>query len=341
MNFEEMKYKDNNQPNDLISVIIPVYNVQDYLSRCLESVVHNSYRNLEIICIDDGSTDGSLEILKDYEKKDARIRVFSKKNGGVSSARNLGLKKCTGRLVAFIDSDDRIHKDYFGILLKLQQIADYDVVVCSYIHDLNVDVSKGDMGDQYRNFESKILNRTEYMYKHITKDYVWGKLYKRECLDGITFDEELRIEDTWFNMQFAAHNPNMKACYINIPLYGYYVRKNSLVSYINCFSILKLAEQCFKCAQEEMDVQMREIFLLECLKRGLNARYDFALRRDKVNVKICYELLKNSVGKIENNKMKYSVLVYCPLAYRLFRIITDPTMLKYEKKVREEIGKSW
>lgn len=91
---------------DLISVIIPVYNVQDYLSSCLESVINNSYRNLEIICVNDGSTDACLEILKRYEKQDSRICLFSKENGGISSARNEGLKHCTGKWVAFIDSDD-------------------------------------------------------------------------------------------------------------------------------------------------------------------------------------------------------------------------------------------
>ena len=93
----------------LISVIIPVYNVEAYLPRCLDSVIQNTYRNLEIICVDDGSTDGSPEILRDYAQRDARITVITKENGGVSSARNAGLDRATGEFVAFIDSDDFVH----------------------------------------------------------------------------------------------------------------------------------------------------------------------------------------------------------------------------------------
>ena len=129
--------KDNNQLHNLISVIIPVYNVQDYLPRCLDSVINNSYRNLEIICVNDGSTDNCADILKNYENKDSRIHVFSKENGGQSSARNEGLKHCTGNLIAFIDSDDWIHKDYFKTLLEYQKKNDYDVVVCNYVRTLD------------------------------------------------------------------------------------------------------------------------------------------------------------------------------------------------------------
>lgn len=333
-----MKQKDNNQVDDLISVIIPVYNVQDYLPRCLDSVINNSYRNLEIICVNDGSTDRGLEILRDYEKKDSRIYVFSKKNGGISSARNEGLKHCTGKWVAFIDSDDWIHKDYFKVLLDHQKENDYDVVVCNYIRTSDDNSLEYEIHEK-GNYVKKVLDRTGYMSSHVTKTYVWGKLYRRTSLEGILFDEQEKIEDAWFNMQFVFHNKNMRACFIDIPLYGYYVRANSLISYIDRFCVLKLSQKCFQCAQDEKDAQMRDIFYLECLKRGLSARYAFDLYGDKTNVKICSRLLKNSLMHMKTGKMKYMVFVYCPLAYRLFRIIDDPTMLKYEKRVRESTRK--
>ena len=157
-----MMKKDNNQLHNLISVIIPVYNVQDYLPRCLDSVINNSYRNLEIICVNDGSTDRGLEILRDYEKKDSRIHVFSKKNGGLSSARNEGLKHCTGKWVAFIDSDDWIHKNYFEVLLNHQKENDYDVVVCNYVRTSDDDVLNYDL-TECENYAEKILDRKNYM----------------------------------------------------------------------------------------------------------------------------------------------------------------------------------
>lgn len=91
------------------------------------------------------------------------------------------------------------------------------------------------------------------------------------------FDEQEKIEDDWFNLQFAFRNPDLRGCFIDIPLYGYYVRANSLVTYLDRFCTLKLAQKCFRYAEMEKDVQMRDIFYLESIKRGLSARYAFAL----------------------------------------------------------------
>ena len=101
----------------LISVIIPIYNMEQYLERCLDSVLNNTYRNLEIICVDDGSTDSSLEILRRWEEKDPRIVVITKENGGVSSARNAGLDRMAGDYVSFVVSDEFVHPQYFEALL--------------------------------------------------------------------------------------------------------------------------------------------------------------------------------------------------------------------------------
>lgn len=103
----------------LISVIIPVYNTEAYLERCLVSVLSNTYRDLEVICINDGSTDGSLEILNAFARQDERVTVIDKKNGGLSAARNDGLRRATGEWIAFIDSDDWIHPRYFETFLSV------------------------------------------------------------------------------------------------------------------------------------------------------------------------------------------------------------------------------
>lgn len=103
--------------SSLVSVIIPIYNTARYLPRCLDSILNNDYKNLEIICINDGSTDNCLEILKEYENKDDRILLIDVPNGGVSKARNLGLDYATGDYICFIDSDDWIHRQFFSALL--------------------------------------------------------------------------------------------------------------------------------------------------------------------------------------------------------------------------------
>lgn len=104
-----------------ISVIIPVYNTADYLPRCLDSVINSDYRNLEIICVNDGSTDNSLDILNEYAEKDSRIRVITITNGGVSNARNVGIESSSGEFIAFVDSDDWVHRQFFGIMTHFQK----------------------------------------------------------------------------------------------------------------------------------------------------------------------------------------------------------------------------
>ena len=161
-----------------ISVIIPIYNVEKYLERCLDSIVNNTYKNLEIICVNDGSSDGCQMILEKYNAIDKRFRVIAKKNGGVSSARNEGLKICTGDFVAFIDPDDWIQNNYFEVLMKYQKDGDYDIVVCDYQRSYSSDIDYVNTGGE---ISVKKLNRKKYMEDNRTKSYVWGNCIKRMC----------------------------------------------------------------------------------------------------------------------------------------------------------------
>ena len=115
-----------------ISIIIPVYNAEKYISRCLDSVITQDYTNLEIICINDGSKDKSLAILQDYAQKDSRIIVISQSNQGAASARNYGLSVATGKYISFIDADDWVRADYLESLYKLQKSESADMVICEY-----------------------------------------------------------------------------------------------------------------------------------------------------------------------------------------------------------------
>ena len=118
-----------------VSVIIPVYNIEKYIKRCLDSVLNQTYSNLEVICVNDGSTDSSLEILKEYEKKDGRIKVVSKENKGVSAARNLGIKEATGEYITFIDGDDFVELNMIQDMVNILEENDADIVKCAYVKD--------------------------------------------------------------------------------------------------------------------------------------------------------------------------------------------------------------
>ena len=119
--------------DSLISVIVPIYNVEKYLERCVESIINQTYKNLEIILVDDGSPDNCPQMCDDYAKKDSRIKVVHKKNGGLSDARNAGMKVATGEYVSFIDSDDYISLDFYETLLETIVDNDSDIVECSVV----------------------------------------------------------------------------------------------------------------------------------------------------------------------------------------------------------------
>lgn len=125
----EKKLEENNV-SGLISIIVPIYNVRGYLNKCIDSIIEQTYSRLQIILVDDGSTDGSGEICDEYLKKDNRIQVFHKKNGGASSARNFGLKKAKGEWIGFVDSDDYVEQDMYELLL-LNMDSDVDITCCA------------------------------------------------------------------------------------------------------------------------------------------------------------------------------------------------------------------
>ena len=116
----------------LVSVIIPAYNIEDYIGRCLDSVLSQTYKNLEILVVDDGSSDCTGEILDDYEKKDQRIRVIHKENGGVSSARNIGIEAATGDYIGFVDGDDLMEPEMYKTLVNLLKEENADIAHCGH-----------------------------------------------------------------------------------------------------------------------------------------------------------------------------------------------------------------
>lgn len=178
--------------NTLISVIVPVYNVENYLDRCVSSILNQEEKNFEILLIDDGSTDGSGEKCDNWGTKDARIRVFHKKNGGVSSARNTGLDNSRGEWVAFIDADDEVSPQYLTIPKKL---LGYDVILKSFIErtsdtDLEFRVSETEY------LGAKSIERWFIRQRH---NALWDKIIRRGIIGDIRFDSTVSIgEDLLF-----------------------------------------------------------------------------------------------------------------------------------------------
>jgi len=182
-----------------ISVIVPIYNVEKYLYKCLDSIVTQTLQNIEIICVNDGSTDSSLEILNQFAQKDNRIKIIDKPNGGLVSARKAGVNKAIGNYVGFVDSDDWIEKDFYEKMLNAQAQTGADVVASDCFLDFgeNSSVVKNKFdADVYKkdDFISNFLC-TDTFFEYSLQPHIWSKLYRRELLVKIQnmVDERIMI----------------------------------------------------------------------------------------------------------------------------------------------------
>lgn len=211
----------------LISVIIPVYNGKDYLEACLQSVCKQSYHKLEIIVIDDGSTDGSSSLCDIWAKQDGRIHVIHKENAGVSAARNAALEYAHGELLAFVDSDDTIESDMYKRMLEVMQEQDADCVCCGVKY-----VREGDIAD-YADGRVKVFYDAEMLDTYITgyqrcilSAAMWNGLYKRTLFAGITFPLIKKYEDSFVKALIMARVK--KGIFLNQSFYRYNIREVSL-----------------------------------------------------------------------------------------------------------------
>ena len=187
-----------------ISVIVPIYNVEKYLPQCLDSIIRQTFSNIEIICVNDGSTDNSSEILADYAQKDSRIKIVDKKNGGLSSARNAGMKVATGEFISFIDSDDWIDETMLEKLYNNIVFLDTDISICA-VHQFDEEKQQLDDTNAYftlgyfdKSFDNKVFSYID------AKDFLmnvcvmaWNKLYRKSFLDECQaeFPDGLIFED--------------------------------------------------------------------------------------------------------------------------------------------------
>ena len=222
------------QTSNLISVIVPVYNVEKYLSRCLDSIINQTYKNLEIILIDDGSPDNSGKICDEYAKQDSRIKVIHKENGGVSSARNVGLENATGDYITFVDSDDWIEVDMYECMLAQNQDVNYDIIKCSHIFEY---VNKKTNSDFiYKNSiliekEQEKEEFIELVLEGKVMPSLWSMLIKRNKINELSleFNESLIIgEDFIFTLELFFF---VNSIYIyNKHLYHYFIHEESAMN---------------------------------------------------------------------------------------------------------------
>ncbi|MBQ3865882.1 MAG: glycosyltransferase family 2 protein [Clostridia bacterium] len=182
------------EKSPLISVIVPVYNTEPYLARCLDSILAQDETDFEILAVDDGSPDNSGAILEDYAARDGRVRPIHRENGGLSAARNTGMDHARGALFAFVDSDDFVTPVFLSSMLRALRETDADIASCGYVNEI------GEKRLVYEVPEIVTLDPKTALSRMCYNDgyYVttWDKLYKRELFDGVRFPEGKLFEDT-------------------------------------------------------------------------------------------------------------------------------------------------
>lgn len=219
---------------EIISVIVPVYNVELYLERCIQSICRQSYSNLEIILIDDGSLDRCPEICDQLAQQDSRIAVIHKANGGLSSARNAGLRAASGDYIGFIDSDDWIEPDMYECLYNLLEEYQADIAICgaNSVDSEGKIVGTGKYPEKILGYKQvTIYENEQILAAHLKPSNdinagVWNKLYRREIVEGIEFPESKLYEDVFTTYKYLDRASRVVKCKSH--KYNYFQRADSI-----------------------------------------------------------------------------------------------------------------
>ena len=214
-----------------ISIIVPVYNVEKYLENCIESILNQTFKDFELILVDDGSIDNSGKICDIYKKKDSRIKVIHKNNGGLSSARNTGLDIACGKYVGFVDSDDSIHPKMYEVLYNLIEKYKSDISCCNYKYTYDISNQNHEELNLNEVIEMSNIESIEKLYDKdlgVKLVVAWNKLYHKRLFDKIRYKVGRLHED-----EFMAHRilyNSKKITYVDNELYYYLQREGSIMS---------------------------------------------------------------------------------------------------------------
>lgn len=324
-----------------VSIIIPVYNLEKYIDNCLKSVVEQTYRNLEIICIDDGSTDSSAEKIKKFMNSDKRIRYHYKKNSGLSATRNFGIKLATGDYLIYIDPDDYFEKNAIEKMLEtaLKNSAD---IVCA---DMKFITSIGDCSVnivEANNVEAVASVATiDNLFVDSKSGFIVnGNLYKLDFIKDMRFDSSLlNGEDAVFMLEAMLKKP--KIYFLNGKYYVALIRTDSMsrnINYsLNISHLVDVSAKCFDMSMKSDSDEMKTVYL----KGIYSTLFEHRIRCKDSEVE---KIVLNNIKKTGRKYIKYVktdsnlsmkekigivVSLYSPIMYKLIRIFLDPTLIKY------------
>lgn len=318
----------------MISIIVPVYKVEKYLDKCVLSLVSQTYRDIEIILVDDGSPDECGKMCDEWAKKDARIKVVHRKNGGLSAARNSGLDVAKGDYIGFIDSDDYVDENMFSHLFDAMQKHNADIGECAYIK-----VNENETDVKCKESEEVLVFSNEEAMEELLRErhmhqVVWNKLYKKEVIGTLRFKEGKINEDEFFTYRAVGNSKCVVSLYSE--LYFYVQHENSIMS--SSYSVKRLdAIEALKERKEYMKEKFPELYPLaqasylgaclyahQCLTRYSEADKDKTYRKELAravrNEKIGREVYACMQGKT-------------PIFMRMFKLLPDFTSV-----IRNKLG---
>lgn len=330
-----------------VSIIVPIYNVETYLKQCLDSLINQTLKGIEIICVNDGSTDNSLAIIQEYAQRDTRVVILSKDNGGLSSARNAGMKIAKGKYIGFVDSDDWVDLGMFEKLYNKAISKDADIAMCAVncVNEMTQEIENNDTYFQLGCFSEKF---NDIVFNHRdTKDFLfdisvtaWNKIYKKELIEkyNIAFPEGLIFEDNpfFYATYFIAEN----VIIVRDSLYYYRINRND--------SIIKKANKKFFDVVKIMDIieetlinqHLFEEYKNDFLKYKINTiLYRFSQIQKDYQKEFFY-IIKRNFDKI--NLSKYTLSLTNSYYYADVILIQTNNywgyrVLKFSKKIFKEI----
>ena len=315
-----------------LSVIMPVYNGEQYLNYSIQSVLNQTYKDYELILVDDGSTDYSLEICEKYQSKDKRIHVISQENKGISGARNAGIDIATGEYITFMDSDDVIQPKMYEIMLNHMVSDGLDLIMCGAVRTENYDLEELEKDCEVCDLTKKDLY--EGMFSNSETDWkymvVWNKIYKTDIVKRIKF-ESSGTEDTVFNCQYFKDTKYAKL--VKQDLY-HWIQRSDSVSHSEYgtrdYNVLKdyyWMEQYI----QQYEGQYVQYPLIKIYKFIFNSRY--RSRNTEFKNQVTY-LIKENNKKLEESfyknekidkkiKILFTIFYHIPATYNMFRWINE------------------
>ncbi len=300
----------------LISIIVPVYNVESYLEKCINSIINQSYKNLEIILVNDGSKDRSGEICDFYASKDDRIKIINKSNGGLSDARNCGLEVAKGEYIAFIDSDDWVDKDLYKILYELIIKYNSDISVCSFKKAVSEGENLNNINDEvvYTN-----ITALEKIYADDGVDMVvaWNKLFKKDILIGEKFPKGKIHEDVFLipRLMYKAKS----IAYTNKELIYYRVNPNSITNSEFNIKRLDYIEALESTSRFYKDNNLDELYIKSVtahieaiLSMSIDVKKSLKFGKDEIFTRFIEKINENEliIKKYMNKKTKLKIKLF-------------------------------